>query len=66
MPLAKGSSREIISKNIKTEMEHGKSQPQAVAIAMRTAGKPKPKDAKTSLDKFQKRVRDLMDKHCTK
>lgn len=39
MPLEKGSSRETISRNIATEMEHGRPQPQAVAIAMRTAGK---------------------------
>jgi hypothetical protein len=41
MPLFKGSSRGTISRNIKTEMEHGKEQPQAVAIAMREAGKSK-------------------------
>lgn len=39
MPLEKGSSREAISRNIKTEVEHGHPQQQAVAIAMRTAGK---------------------------
>jgi len=46
MPLEKGSSKEAISKNIATEMQHGKPQKQAVAIAMREAGAPKPaKDA---------------------
>jgi len=46
MPLEKGSSKETISKNIATEMQHGKPQKQAVAIAMREAGVPKPaKDA---------------------
>lgn len=34
MPLEKGSSKEAISKNIATEMAHGKPQKQAVAIAM--------------------------------
>jgi hypothetical protein len=41
MPLAQGSSRETVSKNIKTEMEHGKPQDQAIAIAMDKAGKSK-------------------------
>lgn len=37
MPLVKGKSQKVVSKNIKTEMEHGKPQKQAVAIAMETA-----------------------------
>jgi len=39
MPLEKGSSHETISRNISTEMHHGKPQKQAIAIAMRSAGK---------------------------
>ena len=55
MPLKPGSSKAVIAKNIKTEKAHGggKSQPQAVAIALHKAGKPKAK-AKNSL-------RDMMD-----
>lgn len=47
MPLVKGSSRKAISTNIKTEMAAGKKQSQAVAIALRIAGKRK-RLAKTS------------------
>lgn len=43
MPLKKGSSRKTISENIRREMHAGRPQKQAIAIAMRAAGKPKPK-----------------------
>jgi hypothetical protein len=46
MPLKKGRSRKVIAANIKTEMAAGKPQNQAIAIAMRKAGKAKPKGRK--------------------
>jgi len=41
VPLKRGYSRKTISRNIKTEMRHGKPRKQAVAIALNTARKAK-------------------------
>jgi len=43
MPLKRGKSQEIISKNIKELMATGRTREQAIAIALRKAGKPKKK-----------------------
>ena len=42
MPLKSGKSKAVVSANIKTEMKAGKPQKQAVAIALKSAGKSKP------------------------
>jgi hypothetical protein len=47
MPLKKGKSKKAIASNIRTEMRHGKPQRQAIAIAMRVAGMPKPRKGKS-------------------
>jgi hypothetical protein len=44
MPLKKGKKN--IGKNIKTEMAHGKSHKQAIAIALNVAGQSKTKKGK--------------------
>ena len=46
MGLKKGYSQKSVSKNIKTEMSHGKSQKQSVAIALSVASEAKKKAKK--------------------
>jgi len=41
-PMKKGSSKKVISENIAELRRSGRPQDQAVAIAMRSAGKSKP------------------------
>ena len=46
MPLKKGKSKAVVSENIRREMHSRKPQKQAIAIAMRSAGMPKPRKVK--------------------
>jgi len=67
MPLKEGSSKSEISENIRTEMHHGKPQKQAIAIAMRKAGKSKEDEYRPigvgppglSLDEIQRRANEF-------
>lgn len=43
MPLKRGYSKKTISKNIKTEIKHGKPKKQAIAIALSVARKARAK-----------------------
>ena len=45
-PLKKGSSKKVISENIKEMMASGHPQKQAVAAALRSAGAPKKRKKK--------------------
>jgi hypothetical protein len=43
MPLKKGKSNAVVSENIRMLVKENYPQRQAIAIAMRSAGRPKPK-----------------------
>lgn len=47
MPLTKGSSKKVVSKNIKKMMDEGYPQKQAIAASLNSAGKSKKAKPKT-------------------
>ena len=56
MPLVKGSSKKVVSKNISTEIRSGRDPKQAIAIAMSEAGKSKPKSKQKRRDAKGKKI----------
>ncbi len=59
MPLFKGSSKEVIGENIRELRHSGRPEAQAVAIAMRSAGKAKPKKGKMKT-KAPRKIHEMM------
>lgn len=55
MPLRKGKSKKAISANIRMLMHEGRPQRQAIAIAMRKAGKSRTKKKSTRRRKRRRR-----------
>lgn len=57
MPLKKGSSKKVISENIRELVHAGHPQKQAIAIAYKEAGKSKKKKAKKKPPRRSRRKR---------
>jgi hypothetical protein len=55
MPLKQGYSRKSIGSNIRTEVKHGRSRKQAVAIALDTARTARAKAGKSGKTRGNKR-----------
>ena len=53
MPLDKSKSKKAFSENVKTEMEHGKPQKQAVAIAYATKAEAAKHDRKEKFARYK-------------
>lgn len=58
MPLKKGKSKKVISENIRDMMHAGHPQKQAIAAAMRSAGKKKKKRRESTADFIERRNKE--------
>src|SRR5689334_9402160 len=56
MPLRKGSSKAVVSMNIREMMAAGHPRMQAIAAAMRTAGKSRRKATAANVERMQREV----------
>lgn len=56
MPLKKGTSSKVIGQNIKAEIKSGRPKAQAIAIALKSAGKSKPSMAAPKAAPMKKMV----------
>lgn len=63
MPLQAGSSDKVVSANIKREMDAGKPQKQAVAIALKKSGKSYQEQRRRLLAEASTKLRNAMYPH---
>lgn len=60
MPLKRGKSKAVVSHNIAKMMDEGYPQDQAVAIAMRKAGKARKRNNRKGMDAHAEKIKRIM------